>query len=104
MRIEIYKITNLVNDKCYIGQTSKGTGIRFSQHCLSESVIGNAIRKYGKENFTIDTLYTVTNKGMADMLEEKCVERYHSHGKNGYNASNTERELRKPIGRKYENK
>lgn len=39
-----------------------------------------------------------------DMLEEKCVERYHSHGKNGYNASNTERELRKAIGRKYENK
>lgn len=99
-KIEIYKITNLINDKCYIGQTSRGTNVRFTQHCSSKSIIGNAIRKYGKENFTIETLYTVNDNNMADMLEEKCVEKYHSYGENGYNGSCTGKGVwndKKPI-------
>ena len=53
----IYKITNLVNGKIYIGQTVQSLKKRFEQHCGNKkSVLGRAIQKYGKENFYIETV------------------------------------------------
>jgi group I intron endonuclease len=54
----IYKITNLINTKVYIGQTIRTLSSRWWDHCKpsSRSVISKAIRKYGKENFTYEVI------------------------------------------------
>lgn len=52
----IYKITNLINGKCYIGQTVTTIKSRFSKHFYCSkgknirSGISQAINKYGKKN------------------------------------------------------
>ena len=67
---QIYKITNLINNKIYIGKTKKyyklssfGYLKRFDNHissAFSKSKANdcprlyNAIRKYGKDNFKVD--------------------------------------------------
>ena len=54
--IGIYKITNKINGKKYVGQ-SNNINRRFSEHCLrSEIPIDIAIQKYGKENFVFEVL------------------------------------------------
>ena len=49
--IGIYKITNLINNKIYIGQ-SIHIERRWSEHCQpsAKSLIAKAIQKYGKEH------------------------------------------------------
>jgi group I intron endonuclease len=65
----IYKITNIVNGKCYIGQTIKTIKQRFNKHFyLSKqkipiTAISKAIKKYGKENFIIEEIdYAIDEK------------------------------------------
>lgn len=59
--IGIYKITNKLNGKIYVGQ-SNNIERRFQEHCspsryLSSNIpVDFAIHKYGKENFTLDVL------------------------------------------------
>lgn len=60
----IYKITNLLNSKVYIGQTSKSLEERWKQHQrnLQKGIkyhLYNAIRKYGINNFNIETIDNV---------------------------------------------
>lgn len=59
----IYKITNKINGKVYIGQTSKTIEERWKRHIIDtkrkdrkNSAIQNAILKYGKENFSIEEI------------------------------------------------
>lgn len=61
----IYKITNLINNKIYIGETTRQIRIRWNEHksvCMNESGHGynyhlhNAMRKYGIENFKIEEI------------------------------------------------
>ena len=53
----IYKITNLQNNKIYIGQ-SLNIEQRWQRHLNSkdESAIHLAIQKYGKENFSFELI------------------------------------------------
>lgn len=58
----IYKITNIINKKCYIGK-SVDVNQRWGQHISSldrnnhyNSHLQNAWNKYGKENFVFETL------------------------------------------------
>lgn len=55
----IYKYTNKINGKSYIGQTIHQT-TRYSRHkqASDNSYFHNAIRKYGFENFEYKSLYT----------------------------------------------
>ena len=52
----IYKITNLINGKKYIGQTVNSVEKRFNDHSNpnNDCYLGRAIRKYGKENFKVE--------------------------------------------------
>jgi group I intron endonuclease len=56
----IYRITNAVNSKFYIGKTSKTVQERFQRHCYNHqkqnTYLYKAMRKYGVENFTIEIL------------------------------------------------
>lgn len=58
---EIYKITNLLNGHFYIGKTVSTAEQRFYGHTKeveygSTTKFHNALRKYGKDNFSVETL------------------------------------------------
>ena len=87
----IYKITNLINNKIYIGKTTNVNN-RWSQH---KSCIGNpkydtplyrAMLKYGIENFIIE-IVDKTTSDLIDDLEIKWIAESNSI-KVGYNVSN----------------
>lgn len=54
----IYKITNKVNGKSYIGQTRYTLEFRWRQHIHKKdnTYFHNAIRKYGPDNFSLEIL------------------------------------------------
>lgn len=58
MNGKVYKITNILNGKVYIGQTIRTLKVRMQEHCkrLNPTYISRAIKKYGKENFLIELL------------------------------------------------
>lgn len=92
MRGFIYKITNNVNGKVYIGQTIQTVKERFYQHCAtkcSDSVLNmaihRAIKKYGKSNFTIEVIEEVDKDSLNDR-EKFWIEYYNSYN-NGYNST-----------------
>ena len=89
----IYKVTNLINNKVYIGQT-KNIRKRFKNHhivdyrnkqnCCYNTKFYQALRKYGLENFQVDVL-ELTNEEL-DRKEIQYIEQYDSF-KNGYNST-----------------
>ena len=53
----VYKITNQINGKIYVGQTSFSIEKRWREHVVSKkSLISKAVRKYGEESFSIECL------------------------------------------------
>ena len=88
----IYKITNQVNNKVYIGQTSSSINIRFAQHIRDSRKEKNntrplyrAILKYGEDNFSIELLEECPVH-IVDERERFWIEKYQSF-KYGYNAT-----------------
>ena len=91
----VYKITNSINNKIYVGQTTETLKQRFSRHIGYQlrdsnykSKIHRAMIKYGVENFSIELLEEVSNQ---DELNER--EYYWIHKldtiKNGYNINDS---------------
>ena len=88
----IYKITNTLNDKVYIGQTIKTVQKRFAQHTnnsneeyFSQIVLYKAFNKYGIENFICEEIEEVPNDKL-DEREKYWIEYYDSYF-NGYNST-----------------
>lgn len=80
----IYKTTNLLNGKIYIGQTSKNKPDYFG----SGPIILKAIKKYGKENFVRTTLEECTTKDQLNIREKYWISLLNSTDrKTGYNIS-----------------
>jgi group I intron endonuclease len=69
----IYIITNLINEKIYIGQTSRNIQRRFKEHGFASEKgcvrIYNAMQKYGIHNFKIETVKIVETQEEADQEE-----------------------------------
>ena len=67
----IYLIKNKIDNKCYVGQTTRTLKKRWSEHCKQNGciVLHNAILKYTPENFTIEQLFEGTN----DELDKKEI-------------------------------
>ena len=88
MSIGIYKITNKINNKSYIGQ-SVHIERRWMEHCLpsANSLIGNAIKKYGKDNFNFEVLENCFIEELND-LEEYYIHQYNTITPFGYNVLN----------------
>lgn len=84
----IYKITNLLNNKCYIGQTKNSLIVRFTQHCKEYEgcvYLNRAIKKYGKENFIVEVIKKCKNKDQLNIAEIKYIKKFNSLYPNGYN-------------------
>jgi len=80
----VYRTTNLINGKFYIGQHStndltdgyKGSGL----------LINKAFKKYGKINFNIEIIEFSQSREYLDELEKKLIKEYKSSNNNiGYN-------------------
>ena len=101
--VEIYKITNKINNKIYIGQAishrkscnkyyPKGIEGRFKEH-IKESkpktkyhcnALNNAIKTYGSDNFKVELIcYSKTSD--ANQIETQEIKNYNSLVPNGYN-------------------
>lgn len=84
----IYKIVNDVNNKVYIGQTTRSLSARKSQHLRSiyrlDSHLYRAMRKYGVEHFKFETICEASNIDDLNRLETYYIKKYNSVN-NGYN-------------------
>ena len=87
--MKIYKITNKINGKSYIGKTVGDVDKRFQRHCRSSSrcpKIKNAIQKYGKDNFTVHVIDIADSQNDLNKKEIYWIEYYNTYV-NGYNLS-----------------
>jgi group I intron endonuclease len=86
----IYKITNIQNNKVYIGQTIRPIKDRFHRHIndamnnILDTHFARAIRKYGKENFVIEEIDSATNQNELNKKEQYWIHYYNSVDE-GYN-------------------
>ena len=89
MNYNVYKHTNLINHKSYIGITSQKCesrwGINGKGYELQPKFY-HAIQKYGWDNFQHDILYTNLDKETALKIEADLIKTYDTI-KNGYNIS-----------------
>lgn len=90
----IYKVTNLINGKCYIGQTIRSFSRRKSSHLNSalrksdKMIFHSAIRKYGVENFKWEILEECRTKDSLNRREREYIKELKTHVPLGYNLNN----------------
>lgn len=86
----IYKITNIQNNKVYIGQTIRPVEQRFQRHMndalnnILDTHFARAIRKYGKENFKIEVVDTANTQEELNQKEQYWI-RFYDSVASGYN-------------------
>lgn len=88
----IYKITNDVNGKVYIGKTTKSVEKRWKEHfkdskkerCKNRPLY-RAMNKYGVEHFSIETIEQCTDENASE--SEKYWISYYRSFRYGYNAT-----------------
>ena len=102
----IYKITNIQNNKVYIGQTIRPIEQRFHRH-LSDALnnildthFARAIRKYGKDNFIIEEIDTAQTQDELNQKEQYWI-RYYNSVEEGYNETDA---ISKCGGNTYQSK
>jgi len=86
----IYKVTCLINNKIYVGQTSKSLKIRKNNHIKSVNLKSNnyfhkALRKHGLKNFKWEIIYKCNTRNKVNEKETEFIKHYKSFGKYGYN-------------------
>ena len=88
--IYIYCVTNLINNKKYVGQSRYLPEVRFNGHCSDANTrperrgLAKAIRKYGKSSFIVEQLCSVGTQDEANTIERNLISRFDCL-KNGYN-------------------
>lgn len=90
----IYKATNTVNNKVYVGITSRNWAERKLEHEQSSfwkttpaynHLFHSAIRKYGVGAFVWDSIYQSTDKeSTINCMEEHFIREYNSHYLDGH--------------------
>jgi len=86
----IYKHTNKINNKSYIGKTIFSMEERLAGHIKSsrngsEYAFHRALRKYGVDNFTSEILESDIEESIISEREKYWIKKYKSFGKLGYN-------------------
>jgi len=83
----IYKITNKIDNKIYIGQTIRDVFLRWREHKKQNSncrYLKAAFEKYGLKNFEFK-LICISFDNELDKLENHYIKKYNSLVPNGYN-------------------
>lgn len=102
----IYKITNIQNDKVYIGQSIRPIEQRFKRHIndalnnILDTHFARAIRKYGKESFIIEQIDNAKTQDELNQKEQYWI-KYYDSVQNGYNETNA---ISKCGGNTYQSK
>ena len=78
----VYKTTNLINGKIYVGQDSKNN----PRYLGSGAIIKRAIKKYGVENFKKEIIEVCHSKNEMDEKEKYWIKKLKTI-ENGYNIS-----------------
>lgn len=81
----VYLITNKINNKKYVGITTRDYLERFEEHCKADSYIGKAIRKYGRTNFEVKIVDLATTRDELMEKEISWIEKLNTFEGNGYN-------------------
>lgn len=89
----IYKVTNTLNGKIYIGQTIQSVKARWYRHCgksgISDAEMNThfkrAILKYGKNSFKVETIEEVDSSQLND--REIYWIRFYDSYNSGYNST-----------------
>ena len=85
----IYSLTNKVNGKRYVGQTTKSVEWRWSQHRKHVGSVHfpvyHALRKYGPEGFEVEVLASACSVECLNYLETLFIATYNTLVPNGYN-------------------
>ena len=90
----IYVITNLINQKQYVGKTSYSIEKRWKEHCYDSKKndvnkhrpLYNAIQKYGVENFSISLLEDNIQDNEINEREKFWISKLNTYYQ-GYNAT-----------------
>ncbi len=90
----IYLVTNNINGKRYIGKTSQSVEKRWYQHCKNaeyghDTYLYRAIRKYGKNNFTVELLCEGLDEEEIVMIEAHSPEYNMTLGGDGGDTSSS---------------
>lgn len=102
----IYKITNIQNNKVYIGQTIRPIINRFHRHIndalnnVLDTHFARAIRKYGKDQFVIEQIDTATSQEELNKKEQYWI-KYYNSVLEGYNETDA---ISKCGGNTYQSK
>lgn len=102
----IYKITNIQNNKVYIGQTIRPIEQRFHRHIsdamnnILDTHFARTIRKYGKDNFIIEEIDNAENQNELNQKEQYWI-KYYNSVKEGYNETDA---ISKCGGNTYQSK
>jgi group I intron endonuclease len=90
----IYRITNNINGKCYVGYTSKYPAIlRFEKHKKAaqnpKTIFHKALKHYGADNFTFEVLYESKDSlHTLSVMEPHFIKEEKSfHKEGGYNGT-----------------
>lgn len=85
----IYKITNKINGKAYVGQTICNIEKRFREHVhaslTKNTYLYNAMRKYGKDNFEIVEIDYAKSLDELNSKEIYWIDKLNTKIPNGYN-------------------
>ncbi len=86
----IYLLTNQVNGKKYVGQTSGSLDDRWAQHCSEANTrcltpLHKAIKKYGHDKFTREVVGFAANRELLNALEKFFVAYIFTKVPRGYN-------------------
>ena len=88
----IYKSTNKITGKIYIGQTTHTLDKRIKGHIKESKIESNrpfmlSINKYGEDNFTFETIDSANNLDELNDKEVYWINFYNSVSPNGYNVT-----------------
>jgi group I intron endonuclease len=88
--MEVYLVTNTVNGKQYIGQTTQPVAIRWTQHVRESRRLHlplyAAIRKYGATSFILSVLGSASSQEELNQLEMGFIDAYNTLDRDfGYN-------------------
>ena len=104
--MEIYKITNKINGKVYIGQTIRPAEHRFSRHIndamhnILDTHFARAIRKYGLNVWKLEVIDIAVTQDELNQKEQYWIKFYNSV-KEGYNETDA---ISKCGGNTYQSK